>query len=122
MGVAPNVTLVPIRAIDAVNANFEDAIFASFQYALANGIDITNSSYGDGTIRTALPLRGDILQVLRDSVLFGRDGLGMINVFSSGNLGGPSFTAGFPSFGNFDSAYLQELPQPVHDRCRRRRP
>ncbi|HEX2473132.1 MAG TPA: S8 family serine peptidase [Lacipirellulaceae bacterium] len=104
VGVAPNVTLVPIRAIDAFNANFDDQIFRSFQYALANDVDITNSSYGDGTIRTALPLRGDILQVLRDSVLFGRGGLGMINVFSSGNLGGPSFTPGFPSFGNYDSS------------------
>ena len=44
------------------------------------------------------------LSLLRNMVLFGRDGLGMINVFSSGNDGGPSFSPGFESFGNYDSA------------------
>ena len=42
--------------------------------------------------------------MLRESVLFGRDGLGMINVFASGNGGGPSFGPGFQGFGNYDSA------------------
>ena len=43
------------------------------------------------------------LEILRNSVIFGRDGLGIIHVFASGNDGGPSF----PNFGiggNYDSS------------------
>ena len=59
---------------------------------------------GPADNRTIAVLTPESLQVLRDSVLFGRDGLGMINVLASGNGGGPSFGPGFPSFGNYDSA------------------
>jgi len=64
----------------------EDALL----YAIQHNIDITNNSLGpDG--RTAAPLDATFLQILRDSVIYGRNGLGMINVYASGNDAGPSF-------------------------------
>ena len=95
----------------------------AFQYALENGVDITNNSWGPADIRQTQTLTPEILQVLRDSVLFGRDGLGMINVFASGNGGGPSFSPGFQSFGNYDSAELRCLCQfALHNWRHGRRP
>lgn len=101
-GVAPNVTLVPIKLI-ATGVD-EAAILRAFQYAIENDVDITNNSWGPAIPRAALNLSPEILQVLRTSVLFGRDGLGMINVFASGNSGGPDFSPGFQGFGSYDSA------------------
>jgi subtilisin family serine protease len=101
-GVAPNVTLVPIKLIAA--GQTDEATLRAFQYAIQNDIDITNNSWGPADNRTAVSLTPEILQILRESVLFGRDGLGMINVWASGNGGGPTFSPGFESFGNYDSA------------------
>ena len=51
-----------------------------------------------------LMIRPRSLDVLRQSVLQGRDGLGMINVYASGNDAGPQFTNGFPSLGDYSSS------------------
>jgi subtilisin family serine protease len=114
-GVAPNVSIVPIKLI--ANGFSDQAIINAFQYALQNGIDITNNSWGPGQPsfnRVAAPyalstndpfLNEQIVSLLRDSVLFGRNGLGMINVFASGNSGGPIFSPGFPVFNQaYDSS------------------
>ncbi|HJQ81821.1 MAG TPA: S8 family serine peptidase, partial [Lacipirellulaceae bacterium] len=101
-GVAPNVTLVPIRLLGA--GQTADSNVAAFQYSIANDIDITNNSWGPGAQRQTFLMTPEELQVLRDSVIFGRGGLGMINLFASGNAAGPAFSAGFESFGNYDSA------------------
>ena len=102
-GVAPGVDLVPIRVISPHTT--DASILAAFQYAIQNDVDITNNSWGPAAI--ALSWRDPTPEdssTLRDSVIFGRDGLGMIHVFASGNDGGPSFSPGFQSFGNYDSA------------------
>ncbi len=101
-GVAPGVTLIPIRR-DFTNPLEETT---AFQWAIENDIDITNNSWGPvhDFNRQAIPLTPDELQILRNSVIFGRDGLGMIHVFSSGNDGGPGFSPGFGTIGNYDSA------------------
>ncbi len=106
-GVAPNVTLVPIRMLGPGSS--DQAVLDAFLYALQNGVDITNNSWGPGAQRVAFPENPAILQVLRDSVIFGRDGLGMINVFASGNGAGPSYSAGFGDVGNWGSSSYYPL-------------
>src|SRR5205085_5037488 len=76
--------------------------------ALEHNIDITNNSYGPQG-RFATPLSDQLNQILRDSVLVGRHGLGMINVFSSGNDAGPGSSAGFPDVGNLNSSSYNAL-------------
>ena len=114
-GVAPGVTLVPIKLITCWldNNGFQSDIDA-FQWAYQNGIDITNNSWGyvgnDGNGREAVTIPPELYTVLRNSVINGRDGLGMINVFASGNNAGPFFTQSFPgNIGNYDSSAYSAL-------------
>lgn len=102
-GVAPGVTLVPIRLIDT--GQLPNSTINSFRYALQNGIDITNNSWGPPDNRTlAAPTPAELLAI-RDTVFFGRNGLGMIHVWASGNGGGHnSARPGFPPDGAFDSS------------------
>lgn len=101
-GVAPDAQIVPIRI--AFDENFEQSVLDSFQYAITNGVAVTNNSYGFAAGRSAISLSPELLNMLRSSVLFGRNGLGMINVFASGNSAGPAFVEGFPDIGSNDSA------------------
>jgi subtilisin family serine protease len=101
-GVAPEADLVPIKLI--ANGYSLEAELRAFQYVTQNGIDITNNSWGPAVERSTAGITPQVLQAIRDSVVFGRDGLGVINVFASGNSGGPSFSPGFQSFGNYDNA------------------
>lgn len=88
VGVAPGVTMVPINMLQGSGSyNGRDPVVNAFRYALMVGADVTNNSWGPPDNRTISTLSPEILQALRDSVLFGRDGLGMINVFASGNGG-----------------------------------
>lgn len=109
-GVAPNATIVPIRigfGPQDFNISSQDTqIENAWQYVLENDIDVTNNSYGPGHQgnRFATPLTDTQLLLLRNMALFGRDGLGIVNVFASGNSGGPSFSPGFQSFGNYDNS------------------
>ena len=81
-GIAPNAQIVPIRLID-VGSTSQTTIDA-FRYE-TDQIDITNNSWGPAGIRAlAGPTPAEIL-ALRDSVIFGRDGLGVIHVFAAGN-------------------------------------
>ena len=93
-GIAPGAEIVPIRFLtgaflpELTNAQ---AFVDAFRYE-TNQIDITNNSWGPVAIGTDGALgRGlagpDANQVLalRDSIFFGRNGLGVIHVFSSGN-------------------------------------
>ncbi len=107
-GVAPGATIVPIKADNGFGFS-DQAIIDALLYALENDVDITNNSYGPSG-RIAFPADPQLLQVLRDSVVSGRGGLGMINVFSSGNDGGPGyFGQGFPNIGDWSSASYNPL-------------
>ncbi len=100
-GVAPNAQLVPIRLID-FGATGQSTVDA-FRYR-TNEIDITNNSWGPAVTRgIAGPTPAETL-ALRDSIIFGRDGLGVIHVFASGNDAGSPFSFGFQSQGSFDSS------------------
>lgn len=101
-GVAPGVTLVPIRLIDAGQTN--QAFVDAFRYTINNGIDITNNSWGPTAVRGLAGPTAEQLLAIRDSIVFGRDGKGVIHVFSSGNDAGPAFNEGFTSIGGFSSA------------------
>ena len=97
-GVAPGVTLVPLTFFDFLgnsSSNIEDA----FRYEIGQ-IDITNNSWGpfidldgDGIHERGLagPTAAE-LQAIKDSITFGRDGLGVIHVFSAGNDAGSSIS------------------------------
>ncbi len=104
-GVAPGVTLVPIRLIDptAPVSTTQDPFVAAFRYAIQD-IDITNNSWGPGTPRALAGLSQQEMLALRDSIIFGRDGLGVIHVFSSGNSAGPQFNNGWQDIGSWDSS------------------
>jgi subtilase family protein/SdrD B-like protein/GEVED domain-containing protein/proprotein convertase P-domain-containing protein len=99
VGVAPGVTLVPIKAdlgFGISDQSLEDALL----YAMSHDVDITNNSFGPIQARQAVPLSPTLLQTLRDAVIFGRDGKGMINIFAAGNNAG----AGFDSTGQLNSS------------------
>jgi subtilisin family serine protease len=105
VGVAPGVQLIPVKLISAVTPPIDPTSFvAAFQFALQNDIDITNNSWGPTVPRNAVPLAPEETTALRDSIVFGRGGLGTIHVFAAGNAAGPGFVDGFESFGFLDSA------------------
>ena len=106
-GVAPGVTLVPIEFLSptaAGNPNPNAAVDA-FRYE-TDQIDITNNSWGpvidldgDGVPdgRGIANLTAAEIDALRDSIIFGRDGKGVIHVFASGNSANTPFNQGFNS-------------------------
>jgi subtilisin family serine protease len=112
IGVAPGVTLVPIKAdqtdVFGNNGFTDQSLESALLYALEHNIDITNNSLGPGG-RQASATDPALLQILRDSVINGRGGLGMINVYAAGNDAGPSGTVGFPSLGSYSSASYNPL-------------
>lgn len=82
-GVAPGVQLVPIRLIDLFGPT-PFAIEDAFRFR-TDLIDITNNSWGPPDTGTlSAPTALEVL-ALRDAVEFGRDGLGIIHVWASGN-------------------------------------
>ncbi|MEO2046736.1 MAG: S8 family serine peptidase [Pirellulales bacterium] len=101
-GVAPGVTLVPIRLIDSViPTNPGNPTIDAFRYA-TDEIDITNNSWGPqalpGLSQRFLsgPTSGELI-ALRDTIIgpnAGRDGLGIIHVFASGNNGESPYPTG----------------------------
>lgn len=101
-GVAPGATIVPVLLIGPGTTS--QAIARAFNFATQNGVDITNNSWGPGAARVAVAMTPAEVQTLRDSILFGRDGLGIVHVFASGNSGGPAFNPGFQGIGNWDSS------------------
>jgi subtilisin family serine protease len=117
-GVAPGVTIVPIRAdtvVGGLNGFSDQSLADALIYAIQHGVDINNLSIGPQSGRAARPFDpiffngqfdfSGLSQILRDSVVNGRDGLGMINVFSAGNDGAAGyFGQGFPSLGDWGSA------------------
>jgi len=105
-GVSPGVTIVPIRLIDPFDpaAGNPAATSIAFAHTIGN-VDITNNSWGPGApFRTLSAFSAFELSILRDSIVFGRDGKGIIHVFSSGNSAGNTFNAGFTDPGVFDSS------------------
>ncbi|MGD9633671.1 MAG: S8 family serine peptidase [Pirellulales bacterium] len=99
VGVAYDATIAPIRLVDF--GQTDQAIIDALRYR-TDQIDITNNSWGPADIRTAVNINPGILEALRDSVEFGRDGLGVIHVWASGNGAGPGFLPPFESIGFLD--------------------
>jgi subtilisin family serine protease len=107
-GVAYNSTLVPILFLP--NGNEEDALRHESQL-----IDIYNNSWGPNRNLIGRqvysipngpsPLVPDALDAIRDGINFGRDGLGSIYVFSSGNSAAPQIFGGQSSSANY-SEYI----------------
>ncbi|MBA3483326.1 MAG: S8 family serine peptidase, partial [Pirellulales bacterium] len=101
-GIAPGASIVPIRLIDF--GQTDQAFVDAYRHALQE-IDITNNSYGPGGFDRALaPTSPNQLLAIRDSVIFGRGGLGVIHVFASGNNGAATYANGFSDLGGLDSS------------------
>jgi subtilisin family serine protease len=104
-GVAPGATIVPINLLSGQQtaAGTVNAI----RFAIANGVDITNNSYGAALAggRSLFAATPEEVLALRDSVIFGRNGLGLINVFAAGNSAGQYVARpGFDGLGVFSSS------------------
>jgi subtilisin family serine protease len=102
VGVAPGAIIAPVLMLGPAATTLTAA--NAFNFATQNGIDITNNSWQAGIPRTAIAPTPFEIQTLRDSILFGRDGLGIIHVKATGNFGGPAFNPGFQTIGNWDSS------------------
>ncbi|RIK80510.1 MAG: hypothetical protein DCC67_09305 [Planctomycetota bacterium] len=100
-GIAPGATIVPIRFLD--NTPDATAAIDAFRYHIQD-IDITNNSWGPAVDRGLAGPNPFELLALRDSVIFGRGGLGVIHVFASGNSAAGRYNEGFPDLGAFDTA------------------
>lgn len=88
VGVAPGVQLVPVRLIDTTILT-PDPFNDAFRFR-TDLVDITQNSWGPGVVRGVAGPSPSELLALRDSIIgpdAGRDGLGTIHVFSSGNSG-----------------------------------
>jgi len=106
VGVAYDATIAPIRLIDA--GQTEQSIIDSYRFAI-DQIDVTNSSWGFNNGRTAQNISPGIYEALRDSIEFGRGGLGVVHVRSSGNAAGPAFPPPFSSIGVKDVSNFSAL-------------
>ena len=94
-GVAPGSTLVPMSGV-----NTPGAIAGAIRYALDNNIDVVNNSWGPSVVRGLTSLDAEQTVALRDSVFFGRNGLGTIWVFAAGNSGKDLDTSSYNGFVN----------------------
>lgn len=105
-GVAPGATLAPVRFLNGfINpiAVTEQQIIDLFVWEAAN-VDISNNSWGPNVDRVTDGPTPAMIAALRNSVIFGRGGLGVIHVFAAGNAAGPSFVEGWLSPGVWDNA------------------
>jgi len=102
-GVAYGATIVPIRAIVSAGQT-PTTVYDALVNSIIADVDITNNSYGPGAPRFLSALTPQEVSILRDSVIFGRDGLGIIHVKSSGNGGGSTFNPDFSNLGDYDSS------------------
>jgi hypothetical protein len=93
--------------------NTPGAIANAIRYALDNDIDVVNNSWGPAVVRGLTSLDPEQTLALRDSVFFGRDGLGTIWVFAAGNSGKDEDSASYNGFVN--SRYTIAVTGVDHD-------
>ncbi len=108
-GVAPGATLVPM----SFAGSSIDAIADGIRYAMENGIDIVNNSWGPADNRGLAGPTADETLALRDSIFFGRDGLGVIHVWAAGNGGKDLDSASYDGWQN--SRYVISVTGVDHD-------
>lgn len=89
-GVAPDVSLYALKVLDHDGAGFFSDIIAALEWAVANGIQITNNSYASATDP------GSLVRQAFDNAY----AAGVLNVAAAGNDGtcaGTADTVGFPA-------------------------
>lgn len=101
-GVAYEADIVPIRLIG--NFGLTDSTLAQALLYQFQTIDVYNHSWGlvdpTGNTRTINDFGPLATTAIRNSVFFGRGGLGTIHVFSSGNDGGSGTTSNYSGLTN----------------------
>lgn len=82
-GVAPGAIIIPMSGADPNDFITNEL---AFSFAAENGLDIVNHSWGPSDLERSVfqPTQAEIL-ALRDSIVSGRDGLGVIHVWAAGN-------------------------------------
>jgi len=80
-GIAPSCRLMSVRIFNSSGSTTDNAIIRGFDTARVNGIDILSNSWGGGTETTAKT------NAINNAANNGRNGLGCIILFASGNDG-----------------------------------
>ncbi len=78
-GIAYNSTIIPIRMHEGQSFSYDVNCINSINYAVDNGADVINCSWGGGSPNPSLT------SVINSGAANGRDGKGCVFVFSSGN-------------------------------------
>lgn len=92
-GIAPQSKLMDISNKLAMNATISEQLANGINWAYLNGAHIINNSWGDQG--GANDMHSEILeQAIKNAMTFGRDGLGSIVVFASGNKTTIDYPAG----------------------------
>ncbi len=90
VGVAPSAGIAALKVLDAQGSGAWSSVIAALQWAVDNGVDVTNSSFGSGTNP------GTLVEAAYDAA----DAAGLVNVASagnSGNCGGRGNSVGYPA-------------------------
>lgn len=92
-GVAPNVTLLPISHNFKLSETMSEELANGISWAWKSGAHIINNSWGDtdATLHSAL-----LEDAIHDALTKGRDGLGTIVTFASGN----DYSINYPAYVN----------------------
>jgi hypothetical protein len=85
-GTAPNVKIMPVRIFDENGYGITDLLLrTAFSYAVNNGADVINNSWGYNTSQDVNP---QLITIIQNAMQDGRDGKGTVIIFSAGNNGG----------------------------------
>lgn len=90
VGVAPNVQLYALKVLDSTGTGYTSSIIAALDWAIANGVKVTNNSYGSAT---------DLGQAAADAFAKAEQ-VGILSVAAAGNSGtcsGGSDTVVYPA-------------------------
>lgn len=87
-GIAPNCKILPVKIMDFLGSFPQeiDRVADAVDFAWLNGADVISGSWGYYTSNPNNPLYTPIRDALIDAMTLGRDGLGTVCVFASGNF------------------------------------
>lgn len=80
VGLCPDCTLLPIRMLGGSNLLSNDV--RAFSHAIEEGAAVINNSWG---FTEAMPVPTPLKEIIQEAYTQGRDGLGSVVVFASGN-------------------------------------
>lgn len=86
-GISPQTSLMPISHSLNISSTMSEELASGISWAWQNGADIINNSWGDQGGAFYNYLHSSLLEdAIEDAIFLGRDGLGCVLVFASGNF------------------------------------